>query len=352
MTTFAEWRDIGENLGRFASIREKAESPSDRILIQADKGQLKLIAGDYSKTIVVSVGATEQQGKALVPARILLQAIKTLKSKGDAELLINGDGAIIRTSFGSEIAMADMRSHFRVLRPTPYDGTGYFVSFPAGFLADAGKYLKAAIGEFAPWDQVLGRSRKGSFHLSACEDHIMATVGPLSLAQDVTLHFKADLFPALIGMEDAGGIWVPEHTGTLVHQAQIGSGKYRVAAVLNQKYPSWPALALPKYTVLVKADKKLLIDNFKALAGRHQYSRVTLVADGSSLTIKGGDAGAAKVQAEVTGKGTLPVNATFMAKVLTAVDGKSVTVEFGDAPSSVRVVGDKNNWPLLVAPMK
>lgn len=352
MTTFAEWREIGENLGRFASIREKAESPSDRILIQADKGQLKLIAGDFTKTLVVSVGETAQQGKALVPARILLQAIKTLKSKGEAELLITPTGATIRTGFGSEIEMADMQSHFRVLRPTPYDGSGYSVTFPAGFLPEAGKYLKAAIGEFAPWDQVLGKSRKGEFYLSACEDHIMSTVGPLALAQDVTLHFKADVWPALIGLEDAGGIWVPAHEGSQVHQAQIGSGKYRVAMVLNQKYPSWPALAAPKYTVLVKADKKLLIDNFKALAGRHQYSRVTMVADGSSLSIKGGDAGAAKVQAEVTGKGTLPVNATFMAKVLTAVDGKSVTVEFGDAPSSVRVIGDKNLWPMLVAPMK
>jgi len=71
-----------------------------------------------------------------------------------------------------------------------------------------------------------------------------------------------------------------------------------------------------------------------------------------TFTIRSGDSGAATLNIECEGTGSLPVNAAFMAKVLQTVDGKTATVQFADSPSRVRIIGEKNLWPILVAAMK
>jgi DNA polymerase III sliding clamp (beta) subunit (PCNA family) len=122
--------------------------------------------------------------------------------------------------------------------------------------------------------------------------------------------------------------------------------------VIWPDYPNFPKVAEHDYTVTVKGNKKVLIDTFKALAGRHEFNRVIMEADEGVFTIKGGDSGAAKVDVTCEGRGSLPVNATYLAKVLTTVDGVNATIQYSDAPSLVRVVGDKNPWPIRLAPMK
>lgn len=352
-TPFAGWREYGDNLGRFASIREKAEHPMDRIVIQNKDGVQKLVAGDFGKTIIVTVGATNQRdGKAVVGARLFLTTLKSLKGKGDAEIRIVDKGAVMQTSFGSTMAMENLDGYFKFLTPAPYvAGEGRTIRFEEGFLPAASKYL-AYTAEHQPFNQVLAEARDHQMYLRSTDDHIMATVGPLEVDGNFTLHFPDHVFAGLKGLESAGGIYVPEHKTQQVQQAQFGAGKYRVVCVILPNYGKFPRVAEHEYTCSVTGDKKVLIDAFKSLAGRHQYSRVTMGAEDGTFTVTSGDNGVIKPNVECEGTGTLPVNAAFMAKVLQTVDGKNATVQFADSPSHVRIVGDKTGWPMLVSPMK
>jgi hypothetical protein len=352
LTTFAEWREIGENLSRFASIREKADSPMDRIVIQNRGGIQKVVAGDFRKTIICTIGPTNQPDlRAVVGSRLLLTTLKSLKGKGEAEIRVEDFGVQMQTSFGSAMKMLNIDGYFKMLSPLPYKAGGWTAKFPAGFLPAAAKYL-AITGEFDPFNQVLAECEGNNMYFRASEDHIMSKVGPLHVDEPRDIHFPDDLFPALRGLEDAGGIYLPERHEPQGYQAQFGSGKYRVVSVIFAKKTKFAHVANYEYTVNVKADKKVLVDTFKSLAGRHQYNRVVMEAEDGTFTIRSGDNGAATLNVECEGTGTIPVNATFMAKVLQTVDGKTATVQFANAPSHVRIVGDNNGWPMLVSPMK
>lgn len=355
MTTFAEWREYGENLGRFASVREKAEKPMDRIVVQVKDNVMKLVAGDHGKTIVITVGQAHQpDGKAVVGSRLFLTTLKSLRGKGDADIRLTPKGAAIRTSFGSEIELDNIEGFFQLLVPSPYvPGQGRAITLPTGFFEEAAKYL-AFYAEHQPFNQVLMEAKDGQAYFRCSDDHIMATIGPVAVEGKFTIHFPEHVFPALKGLTGptGGGIYIPVHEGTKVQQVQFGIGQYRVACVVRPNYGKFPQVAPHKYTASVTGDKKVITDAFKSLAGRHQYSRVTMTAEDGSLTVKGGDTGAIKLNVECEGTASLPVNAAFIAKMLQTVEGKTATVQFADAPSHVRIVGDKNHWPLLVAPMR
>lgn len=353
MTSFQEWRKHGDNLNRFASIREKADSPMDRIVITVKNGIQKVIAGDFGKTLIATIGPVEQaDGTAVVSSRLFLGTLKSLKGKGSAQVLVTEKGATVRTSFGSEIEMENYLDPFKMLEPKPYRKDGWIAKFDAGFLPAAARYLSIT-AEFQPFNQVLAETHGNEMFFRTSEDHIMATVGPIHVDVPRTIHFPDHVFPAMRGFEDAGGIYIPERTDTQVHQAQFVSGPYRVVCVIWPKYPSFPKVPEQKYTASVTGDKKVLIDALKSLAGRHQYSRVTMSVEDDAFLVQSGDTGAARfADMKVTGGASLPVNAMFIAKVLQTVDGKEATIEFSDAPSNVRIVGDKNTWPMLVAPMK
>ena len=352
MTTFAEWREYGDNLARFASIREKSDSPMDRIVVQNKDGIQKVVAGDYTRTLIVNVGPTNQpNGRAVVASRLFLGTLKTLKGKGDAEIRVTPSGLQMQTSFGAAIQMENILSPFKMLAPKPYSAKGWTTRFPAGFLSSAAKYL-AFTAEQHPFNQVLAQTKGYKLFFRSSEDHILATVGPLEVSEPRTIHFPEGLFPAMRGLEAAGGIYIPVHTGPQVMQAQFGAERYRVVTVIYPDYGTFPQVAEHEYTVRVQADRKVLIDTFKSLAGRHQYSRVVMEAKDGVLTIRSGDNGAAKPNVECEGTGTLPVNAAFMAKVLQTIDGKNAIVQFADSPSHVRIIGDTNPWPMHVSPMK
>ena len=76
-------RKIGENLARFADIRETAKEPKDRIVVQANGSEVKLVAGSMGGTLIASVHATSESGRTVVPSRFLLQALKNADLKGD-----------------------------------------------------------------------------------------------------------------------------------------------------------------------------------------------------------------------------------------------------------------------------
>ena len=354
MVAFSELREIGENLARFASIREKAETPMDRIVIQSSGGELKLIAGNFQSTIIATVGKTDlPAGRAVVSSRLLLNTFKTLKGKGEADFILRDDGAVIKTGFGSAIEMPGM-DMVKFLRPVPEPWTvdEYAVGFDAGFLPSATKYLSACIGDFSPFNQVVLRATDAGGYLEANDNHIGVHIDGLMSTEAFTQHFPGEAFPALKGLADKGWFWFPPRVDLQAERAQIYSGRYAVVMVLWPSAPSFPKVADQDYTVKVSGNRRVLIDTFKSLAGRHEHNRVVMEASDGAFTVLGGDNGKAKIDVSVTGVGKLPVNATYMAKVLNTVDGTNVTIEYSDSPSLVRIVGDKNPWPIRLAPMK
>lgn len=352
MTDFATWREYGENLGRFASVREKAERPMDRIVVQVKGGVMKMVAGDHGKTIVITIGQSFQpNGRAVVSARLLLTTLKSLKGKGDADIRLTPGGATIRTSFGSEITLDNIEGFFQFLVPLPNTGEGRSVILPTDFLVDASKYL-SYYADHQPFNQVLMEADNGQAYFRCTDDHIMASVGPVPVHGRFNVHFPEHVFPALRGLSGNATLYLPERARTQVTQAQFSAGPYLVACVLLQNYGKFPQVAAHEYTASVTGDKRVISDAFKSLAGRHQYSRVTMIAEGGKFTVKGGDNGAITMNVECEGEASLPVNAAFMTKMLQTVEGRTATVQFADSPSHVRIVGDKNHWPLLVAPMR
>jgi hypothetical protein len=117
------------------------------------------------------------------------------------------------------------------------------------------------------------------------------------------------------------------------------------------EYKPWPRVPDHDFPATVSGDKKVMIDAFKALAGRHQFARTVMQVENDKFSIKGGDKGVIKLNVEASGRATCPVNATYMAKVLSTVEGKTATVQFDTAPTFVRVTGE-NAWPIRVSPMK
>jgi len=324
----------------------------DRIVIQVKDKVLKVVAGNFHTTMVVTLGdVTLPDGKAVVPARLFLGTLKTLKGKGSANIFPTEKGAAIVTSFDSRIDMDNVPGSFKFLVPQTYKaGQGHLIPFPAMFLPAATKYLYAT-EDFSPFDQVLLESVNGVVHLRASDDHTVGEAGPLTSEGTFRTALYPDSFQALRGIETAGGFWLAPRIKPQVQQAQVMAGNVRVSMVVRPEYPRFPSVAGGTYDATVRGDRKMLVDTFKSLAGRHQYSRVVMEAKAGEFIIRAGDNGAAKVVAEVEGEAFIPVNAAFMAKTLQTVDGKTATVEFSDAPSNIRVTGD-NPWPLVVAPMK
>lgn len=76
-------KKIADNLGRFASVREAAPYPTDRILVQSLNGELKLIAIAPHGTIVAYVGDSETDYRAIINARDFLQLCKNIPAKAD-----------------------------------------------------------------------------------------------------------------------------------------------------------------------------------------------------------------------------------------------------------------------------
>jgi DNA polymerase III sliding clamp (beta) subunit (PCNA family) len=352
MTTFIELREIGETIGRFASVREKADRPTDRVIIQAHNGVLKLIAGDHEKTIMATVGPTDQDGTAIVSSRLFLTTLKALKGKGEVFFTIDKDGAQLKTAFGSSVTMDNIGHETpMLLRPKPF-GDGPVVKFDAGFLPAASKYLDLAVGDFSPHDQVYGSVVKDSFWLRANDNHMGVEVGPLPASEVFDAHFPSTLFSALKGLEDAGGFYFPIRNDTQSPQVQIGSGRYRVVSVLRPGYGKLPSLPKFEHNVSISANRKTLIESFKSLKGRTEFNKVTLNATEKTLSISGAQSGRVEIEANVTGKGKILVDASLLIKALSTVDGTTVTVEYSDGRASlIRVSGD-SYWPVILAPMK
>src|SRR5687768_4493665 len=155
-------------LGRFANIREGAPEPTDRILIQFDR-VLKFVAGDDHSTVIVDTGSpVETKGKALVSARLLLQAAKTLRGKGDIALELDGKGgAVLKTNTGGKVVLPRIGDALPGwVRPSDEPANAIVLETPVGLWPDLSKVIGVGPDKHHfPWDLIHFETYEDSLRL-------------------------------------------------------------------------------------------------------------------------------------------------------------------------------------------
>lgn len=341
----SEFRSHAETLGRFASVREKAEAPSDRILVQARDGVLKLVAGTENRTVVVNCGPHPGSGMALVPARMLLTAAKSLRGKGTVEFEVNPDGAVLRTSMGGVVKMSNVDNEVPAwLRPVP---GGSSAVIPANFWPDASKVLTTVLSwAVSGWKQVGLDVTPFGTYLRAADAYTMTTV----LATEVGLPtFYGAIDPEFIGairdFEDEGEMrWTQDYL-------TVESGPYLAVTKFLWHEPKlpYPPEDVLRWDVKVEADRARLVEMVKGVASSEdEFRRVTLVTTSDDrLTVSAWGGGqSVSLPATVSGVGRVAMVSERLLKLLTAVGGKTVTLQWGEGPG-VCITGDRVPWSVF-----
>lgn len=352
--SIATFKDVCETLGRFADIRETAKEPRDRIVAQVGGGRLKFIAGDEQKTVVVDMGEHEGKDKAIVKSRLLLNAAKALRGRGEVSIEVDRGGVFMRASTGGQVKLTSFTTQVPTLvRPPKKAEAQFSVGHPG--LGLAAKVFPAVTSKHHPADMVYLTSGRGSLTFTGCDSRSYAS-------WDVPVAYQGDpwslgaapaaLFPALRDLTEAGVI--AHGDGRLA----IRSGMFLVGVKLGAFQCPFPTPESHD-TVRVEANRKQLIEALKGMAGGDVNKRTRLEAGTNTqgdeyLAILNWEGhGSMDLDAQVTGKGRVGVDADRMGSLLKAMPGKSAIIEFeGTRPSPVRILSEEaEGWTTLIAPV-
>lgn len=137
-------RKIGESLGRFADSRATAKEPRDRVVVQAAAGTVKVVAGASYGTIIATVHASEQQWRAVISARELLECLKSLKTKSEYSFEDLNKGWEIGCSLGgTDFLRLDKKLPKFLLPPGPAEHSQGYIDIPGDTLELMGNMLTA-----------------------------------------------------------------------------------------------------------------------------------------------------------------------------------------------------------------
>lgn len=402
--TIAEFRQFCENLGRFASAKERkapgpkdtsshkhaaypitfdqdaegkniehrprifackgctklwmaadinrAFDPSDAILIQAVGGQLKLVAGTADSTIIAAAGPTETKGKALVSARLVLNSAKALRGKGDVTFDVTEQGATIRVSTGAEMQLANIGTAIPDWLRAPKEWTGEAV-FSEKFWPEAARVFTATTGNLWPYSHISLDIAEGGLRFLACDNYAAATT-TLSTREPVEdgtqLGCISSVFANSLRDLDPEGLvrWSDDLFG-------IEAGPYTVLARLYRAFghPSFDRFEGEPAT-RVTADKKVLSDMVRGVASNDEHNRVALVARGAALTVRPYDnpGTSMTVPAKVEGNdGSVGVDAGVLGKCLTAYPGKTVNLGWSPGVAPISLLDRSWSWRMFLAPI-
>lgn len=354
MTTtlpIAEFKDICETLGRFADIRETAKEPRDRVVAQVGGGRLKFIAGTEDYTVIVDAGPAEGKDKAVVKARLLLNAAKALRGRGEVYIDVDRGGAFLEASTGGKVKLASFVSLVPSFVRPPKKAEAQTVIEHPGF-GLASKVFPAVTSKYHPSDKVYLTSGQKELALTATDQRSFGRWAmpvaydgePWSLGA-----LPRDLFPAIRDLIAPGPLaWDAERIA-------IRSGRFLVGARLLPERAPWEGQQ-PEASdkVRVTADRKQLIDALRGMAGSDVNKRVRLNTRSGVLHVENWEgAGSMDLDADIHGSGRVGVDSGRMVKLLTALPGKSVRVEFeGTRPGVIRLTTEEaTGWQTLLAPV-
>lgn len=352
MTTLSitDFKDLCDTLSRFADIRETAKEPRDRVVMQVGGGRMKFIAGTEDTTVVVDAGPAEGKAKAVVKARLLLHAAKAVRGRGSVRIEVNRAGALLEASTGGRVTLASFTSLVPDFVRPPKKSEASTVRDHPGF-GLASRVFPAITSKHHPCDKVYLTSADKLLYLTATDQR---SFGRWAMSSGMAFEgslgaLPRDLFPAMRDLVEPGPLAFGDG------RVAIRSGRFLVGARLLGEAVSW-ANELPEASdnVQVVAERKPLIDALRGMAGSDAHARVRLLARGDELLVENWEgAGSMSLGALIDGDGRVGVDADRMRKLLTALPGKSVRIEFdGSRPGNIRLTAEEaTGWQTLLAPV-
>jgi hypothetical protein len=366
--SISDYKTAAEMLGRFANVREGAPEPTDRILIQFDT-VIKFVAGDDHSTVIVDTGTpVSSKGKALVSARLFLQAAKTLRGKGELTFELDGKGgAVLKTHTGGKVVLpriADALPGW--VRPSEEPANAIVLETPDGLWPDLSKVIGVGPGKhYWPWDMVHFEQYEGQLSLVWTDNYRWVSY-PLARGLNLSGYtyfgsVPVEFVKSLKAFEGATGftlskdrmhvssgashavsrlVWAtdPKAGKTLFEQARLGGQR--------------PVEVYSGATV----SRKDFIDNLKAVSSADEHGRVTAMVEAGAVKVYGYGHerdGSMTMNASMTqGRGYISFNEELATKLLSGLKDKEVTFLFpmrGMGP--VQFKESKWGWQMYLAPI-
>jgi hypothetical protein len=360
-----ELREITDALSRFATTREKNTGPTSRIGVQVSSGVMKMISGNQTAGMIVTVQPAEGKYNFTFEARSFLQAAKILPAKDEVELEPSPAGLSMKTAAGGGLKLV-----------------------PNGVLQDAGfakkpktPRAKAAVPE-SEWHHLSRIIKEVSQELVFPSLHVVEKCVHISIIAPGGMHPRyATCTLDLVDGEDGyycgsyNDFWEalkPFKTdGTLSFgrdgvlatsgRLEAYSGPYLVSKydAKTGTYESprepepWPILKVEgELATSFTIDRKALLAVIKGQAPYDSENRVTLEVTSGSLVVRPyGSEAEQRLPTSTVGSGVKSVRADYLGGYLSTMDCKEVTVGWHLTAKAIVVTGDGyERWTLLVAP--
>ena len=352
-------------LGRFANIREGAPEPTDRILVQFDR-VLKFVAGDDMSTVIVDTGKpVDAAGKALVSSRLLLQAAKTIRGKGDVAFELDGKGgAVLRTNTGGRVVLPRAGEAIPGwVRPSVESAHAIALEIPDGFWPDLSKVVGLGPDKlYLPWDLVHFELLNGNLNLVWTDNYrwvqyeLARSVGlaPYKYMGSVSVEFIKSLkafagTTSLVLLADR----IEVHNGPSSAVSRLGwlmkhdESLYQKSRLNGMRPVDVNAGAT--------ANRKDLIDSLKAVASADEHGRVTMMVGPGEVKVYAyhheGE-GSMTLTAKTQIRGHVSFKSELATKLLSGLKDKEVTVSFptrGTGP--IQFKESTWGWLMYLAPV-
>lgn len=366
--SISDYKSAAEMLGKFANVREGAPEPTDRILIQFDS-VVKFVAGDDHSTVIVDTGVpVPTKGKALVSARLFLQAAKTLRGKGDVAFELDGKGgAVLKTHTGGRVVLPRLAEALPGwVRPSDESANAIVLETPVGFWPDLSKVVGVGPGKhYWPWDMVHFEMYEGQLSL-VWTDNYRWVSHPLATGLNLSGYkylgsVPVEFIKSLKAFEGTTGFTL---SGDRMHVSSGSSGAVsRLVWAVNPKtgerlFEQARLGGQRPVDVLTGAsvNRKDFIDNLKAVSSADEHGRVTVMVKQGEVKVYGYGHerdGSMTMKANSTqGNGYISFNEELATKVLSGLKDKEVTFLFpsrGMGP--VQFKESKWGWRIYLAPI-
>lgn len=343
----SQFKAIASTLRRFADVRETAKEPRDRIIVQVAKGSLKFIAGDDYSTVVADAAPCEGKGRVVVSARMLLTAADALRGRGNVTVDVEKGVVTLRLDAGGKVDLKAITAVTPGFVRPPKKNEAVARVEHSGF-AVASKVFPAVTSKHHPADKVYLVGGSDNLTMTGCDERSFAVwylVPEVTVSRRAIGAVPAGLFPSMLDLKEPGVMaWSEKGLA-------IRSGRFLVGATLAPEALPWPTPQAGE-GVRVSVDRKGLIS---ALAGSMDgLKRSRLKTENSALVVESWDgAGAMTLPAHIEGRGRIGVDADRMKRLLTALPGKKVTIEFGGGTARpLRLSAEEDSdWQTLLAPV-
>lgn len=343
-----DFKDLAATLRRFADVRETAKEPYDRVLVQVAKGRLKFIAGDENAAVVADAAPAEGKAKVVVKSRLLLSAADSLRGRGNVEVEVSGTTVLLRVENGGRVMLGAIAAQVPdFVRPVKKAEATDVV--PHSGFGIASKVFPAVTSKHYPANLVYLRGGMGVLEMTGCDERSYARWG---MYPQTTVEFgplgalPAALFRSVADLTEPGIVaW---GDGRLT----IRSGRFLVGARLQPDRLPWP---VPDSSddVRVRVSKKDLLAALKGSMDSLHRSRLDADGLGTLVVAAWDSTGNVQLPADITGAGSVGVDADRMAKLLRALPGKQVDIEFGGGTARpIRLSSEEaEGWQTLLAPV-